>query len=164
MTIKEIRKAVESDLDRIMSIFEHARTFMAENGNPTQWNSSYPGRDLIIKEIESGHCYVCTNEKNSIVATFCFVKGPDPTYSYIFDGSWISDDDYYVIHRLASDGSVRNTAGSCIEWCGRHSSSLRADTHENNRIMQHILQKNGFVRCGKIYVANGTERIAYQKL
>ena len=29
--------------------------------------------------------------------------------------------------------------------------------------MQHILEKQGFVRCGIIYVANGTPRIAYQR-
>lgn len=30
--------------------------------------------------------------------------------------------------------------------------------------MQHILEKNGFARCGIIHVADGTPRIAYQKL
>ena len=27
-----------------------------------------------------------------------------------------------------------------------------------------LLEKNGFVRCGKIFVANGSSRIAYQKV
>ena len=30
--------------------------------------------------------------------------------------------------------------------------------------MQHLLEKNGFTRCGIIHVADGTPRIAYQKL
>ena len=30
--------------------------------------------------------------------------------------------------------------------------------------MQHILEKHGFQRCGIIYVKDGTERIAYQKI
>ena len=30
--------------------------------------------------------------------------------------------------------------------------------------MQHILEKNGFVSCGTIYVADGSPRIAYQKV
>ena len=42
--------------------------------------------------------------------------------------------------------------------------SLRADTHADNKIMQHLLEKNGFTRCGIIHVADGTPRIAYQKL
>ena len=34
----------------------------------------------------------------------------------------------------------------------------------DNQIMQHLLEKNGFTRCGIIHVADGTPRIAYQKL
>ena len=47
---------------------------------------------------------------------------------------------------------------SCFErW-----PNLRVDTHRDNKVMQHILTKYGFQRCGIIYVKNGTERIAYQ--
>ena len=49
-------------------------------------------------------------------------------------------------------------------WCAERCDSLRADTHADNKIMQHILEKNGFARCGIIHVADGTPRIAYQKL
>ena len=42
--------------------------------------------------------------------------------------------------------------------------NLRADTHRDNRIMQHILQKHGFRYCGIIYLLNGDERLAYQKI
>lgn len=38
---------------------------------------------------------------------------------------------------------------------------LRADTHADNKVMQHLLEKNGFVRCGNITLADGTSRIAY---
>lgn len=41
---------------------------------------------------------------------------------------------------------------------------VRADTHWDNVIMQHILEKNGFVKCGTIVVENGTPRIAYPKV
>lgn len=30
--------------------------------------------------------------------------------------------------------------------------------------MQHLLDKNGFKYCGIVYVEDGTERIAYQKV
>ena len=30
--------------------------------------------------------------------------------------------------------------------------------------MQHILQKHGFRYCGIIYLLNGDERLAYQKI
>lgn len=44
------------------------------------------------------------------------------------------------------------------------SDNIRVDTHKDNLVMQHILEKRGFRRCGIIYVKDGTERIAYQRL
>lgn len=158
-----IRLATKTDLAAIMPIFDKARAFMAANGNNKQWINGYPQQELIEKEIKSGHCYVCTDETQKVVATFCFIKGPDPTYALIEEGSWPNDKPYYVIHRLASDGSHKGIARLCINWCFAQHPCLRADTHEDNHIMQHLLEQNGFVRCGIIYVANGTPRIAYQK-
>jgi len=42
--------------------------------------------------------------------------------------------------------------------------NIRIDTHKDNRIMQHNIEKHGFTYCGIIYLANGDERLAYQKL
>ena len=38
---------------------------------------------------------------------------------------------------------------------------LRCDTHENNVPMRRALESFGFHECGRITVANGTERVAY---
>ena len=162
--IDSIRRGELSDIDRLMEIFEVARGFMKRTGNPNQWINGYPQREFIEQEIQTGHCWVCLDELKCVVATFCFIPGPDPTYARIEDGAWISNAPYHVIHRLASDGSCQGVAETCIRWCVAHSITLRADTHADNRVMQHLLEKNGFVRCGIIYVANGTPRIAYQRL
>ena len=161
--IKEIRKASLSDLNRLMEIFDRARTFMVQTGNPNQWINGYPQQELIAEEIKTEHCYVCVNTDGKVVATFCFIAGPDSTYSYIEDGEWPSNRPYHVIHRLASDGSCKGIAKTCIDWCFNQDSCLRADTHADNQVMQRLLTANGFKRCGIIYVANGTARIAYQK-
>ena len=110
-----IRKAVEHDLDNLMRIFDTARQFMVRSGNPNQWINGYPQRELIAGEIESGHCYVCESETGQVVATFCFIPGPDPTYSYIEDGDWPDNRPYYVIHRLASDGTCKGIAKLCFD-------------------------------------------------
>ena len=39
---------------------------------------------------------------------------------------------------------------------------MRGDTHEDNLPMQRVLEKNGFQRCGTIFVEDGSPRIAYQ--
>ena len=159
----EIRQATLEDTERLMEIFDIARGFMRTTGNPNQWINGYPQQELIEKEIKEGHCFVCVDTMQKVVATFCFIVGDDPTYAVIEDGEWPSNVPYAVIHRLASDGSHRGIAAECIQWCAQQINCLRADTHADNKVMQHLLEKNGFIRCGIIYVANGTPRIAYQR-
>lgn len=105
-----IRLATKTDLAAIMPIFDKARAFMAASGNSRQWINGYPQQELIEKEIESGHCYVCTDETQRVVATFCFIKGPDPTYTLIEKGSWRNDKPYYVI---SPPGIGRQSQGNC---------------------------------------------------
>ncbi len=159
-----IRPATFTDLDRLMEIFEAARRFMESTGNPNQWINGYPQRELIAEEINQRHCYVCQNEEGKTIGTFCFVPSPDPNYACIEDGAWLNDAPYHVIHRLASDGSEKGIFKACIDWCALQDTNLRADTHADNKVMQHLLEKNGFIRCGIIYVSNGTPRIAYQRV
>ena len=145
----KIRKTAFSDIDSIMAIYEHARTFMAEHGNPNQWKS-----------------YVCEND-GRIVGTFFYDCGDgiEPTYRMIEDGSWSSDRPYGVIHRIASAGSVKGVGQFCIDWALKKCPYLRIDTHSDNVVMQGLLKKNGFRYCGIIYVENGTSpRRAYDKI
>lgn len=158
-----IRKAEPADLDRLMEIFEQARRFMAASGNPNQWVNGYPQRELIEREIRLAHCYACCTSQGRVVATFCFLPSPDPFYDRIDDGQWLNDAPYYVIHRLASDGTVKGIGKICIDWCGAQCGNLRIDTHADNRVMQRLAERCGFQRCGIVYVANGTPRIAYQR-
>ena len=41
--------------------------------------------------------------------------------------------------------------------------NLKIDTHRDNYPMQKSLKKNGFEYCGIIYLADGNERLAFQK-
>ena len=40
---------------------------------------------------------------------------------------------------------------------------MKIDTHRENRVMQKLLEKNGFTYCGIIYAEDGSRRMAYQK-
>lgn len=158
----KISLAELKDLPFIMEIFEYARAFMQTHGNPSQWINGYPSEELMRQEIEAGHCFVCADESGEILGTFCFIMGEDPTYRYIYDGAWLNDAPYAVIHRLATNGKQKGIAKACLDWCFAHCNNIRVDTHRDNLVMQHILEKYGFRRCGIIHVKNGTERIAYQ--
>lgn len=41
-------------------------------------------------------------------------------------------------------------------------SNFRVDTDEANKIMQHVLEKNGFTYCGVIWFDN-SQKIAFEK-
>ena len=157
----EIRKTTLSDLPALEKIFAHARQQMAAQGNPTQWGSDRPDLKLIENDIARGDSYVIV-EKDEIVGTFAFVIGIDETYLDI-DGAWLNDRPYGTIHRIASSGKIHGIFEQALQFAQRSGIDLRIDTHKDNKIMLHLIEKNGFKRCGIITVDDGTKRIAYQK-
>lgn len=164
--IMEIRHSTEADFDRIMEIYEYARRFMAQNGNPNQWGpTKWPPEQLIHQDISSGTSYVCVCGKK-IVGTFFFAAGKDiePAYRTIEDGNWLDNSAYGAVHRIAGDGSVKGIGKFCLDWAYQQCGHVRIDTHGDNIVMQNLLQKLGFVHCGTIYVEeDDNPRLAYEK-
>ena len=103
-----------------------------------------------------------TDRQQAIHGVFSFIIGEDPTYGYIENGSWLNEKPYGTIHRMASDGTRRGMLRECLDYCRSLVSEIRMDTHEKNLSMQQACEHLGFQRCGVIYVADGTPRIAYQ--
>ena len=156
----EIRQAKLADVPTIMKIYEKARVFMENSGNPTQWAVGYPGQQLVEKDIIEKNCYIC-EEQGKVVGVFSFIVGEDPTDQKIEHGAWHSAETYGTIHRLASDGQAKGIAKSCFDFCKTKCRYLRIDTHQDNKPMQAAILKYGFQKCGIIHVANGSERIAF---
>ena len=157
-----IRGATRADLDTIMKIYEHARAAMAVNGNPTQWGSSYPTRQMIEQDILTNRQFLMLTHGQP-EATFHFSTGDDPTYAAI-EGAWLNDAPYGVVHRLAAAPGAKNVAARIFDWAMERCENLRIDTHEQNAPMRHLLEKNGFAYCGTIIVEDGTPRRAYHKV
>ncbi len=158
----QIRKAVPADLENILQIYAHAREQMKKNGNPTQWGDHRPALQVIEQDIALGNSYVL-EENEQICGVFVLIMGPDPTYATIYQSSWLNDEPYGTIHRLASGGSKKGVFSACLKFCEQQIPNIRIDTHRDNLIMQHLLERAGYVRCGIIRVDDGTERIAYQR-
>ena len=168
-----IRNTEPEDFARVMEIYAHAREFMAAHGNPRQWGiTKWPPESLVRQDIATGKGYVCCTEAPSeeIVAVFYFDYGRDiePTYQKIVEGEWKGNDTYGVVHRIAADSGnpLAKGAGSfCINWAFDQCSHLRIDTHGDNVVMQNLLTKLGFERCGTIYVVEDNDpRFAYEKM
>ena len=160
-----VRKALlPDDGERIMEVFASAKTTMRASGNMNQWTDGYPSLDAVRTDVERGGGYVIEDD-GGVVGYFAFLPSPEPTYSAIYNGAWTDDvQPYHVVHRIAGMSGVHGIFKSVMDFCFAHDSNIRVDTHRDNRIMQHNLEKEGFGYCGIIYLANGDERLAYQKL
>ena len=158
----EIRRTRIEELDTAMEIYAYARRFMAEHDNPTQWGMNKPSREQVDRDILAEKSYVCV-EGGQIAAIFYFAEENDPTYATIYDGNWLNDAPYAVVHRIASAGTVKGAGSFCMRWALTQSDNVKIDTHENNYVMQNMLKKNGFVHCGTIVLENGEPRMAFQK-
>ena len=158
-----IRPTTYADIDALLDIFAYARAQMIADGNPTQWGDDYPSRKQIESDIQRGVSYV-VEHKGQPCATFVFIIGEDPTYTYIEDGEWLDDTlPYGTIHRIASNGEQRGIFPIVLHWCTAQCPNIRIDTHQDNKRMIHLIEQAQFVRCGIIYTRDNSPRIAYQR-
>ncbi len=159
----EIRKTTMKDFDIVLEIYAQARQFMKDHGNPHQWGDNRPSKEQISDDIRHGCSYVCV-EDGQILGVFYYAKTEEPTYAHIYDGAWLNQLPYGVVHRIAAPGGRKGTASFCLNWCMLKSGgNIRIDTHQDNLPMQRMLEKNGFVKCGIIRLTDGDLRLAYQK-
>lgn len=151
----EIRQAFPNEIGAIMTVIESARTALAEAGS-TQWQGAdgYPTEETIFDDVLNGQAYVG------------IVDG-DPAYDKIYDGDWKHHNKRYItFHRIAvlseftGQGIAQTFIQGLIEGTDAH--DFRCDTHEKNTVMQHILEKLGYVYCGKVPIDG--KRLAYQKI
>lgn len=71
----KVRKAVEKDLGTLVRIFDKARLFMKESGNPAQWIDGYPAPDRIMADIKNGDCYCVVDDAGACCGDICFYRG-----------------------------------------------------------------------------------------
>ena len=164
----EFRKSTIGDIPNIMNIFKQAQSYFKEN-EIDQWQNNYPNEEVISNDIKNNDSYVMISD-DKIIATIYASFDEEKTYNKIYDGKWLNNDDYCVIHRIAVDNSykgqgvfyklIQNVETLC-NTKGIH--TIKVDTHEDNITMQNTLKKNGFKYCGVIYLEDGDKRVAFQK-
>lgn len=164
-----IRLSTKMDIDEIMCILSEARETIGRLGID-QWQYGYPSRDIIKEDIIQKRSYVVEDE-DGICAVFSLIEDGEPTYRKIFSGRWLSDGrPYLALHRIAIRVPKRGKgiAGQIIQYIGDKAvreqyATIRVDTHQGNLPMRKMLEKNGFLYTGIIYLSNGEERVAYEK-
>ena len=165
----KLRKAVESDVYSIMNIIKQAQEYFKELGI-NQWQDNYPNLEIIRSDICNNNGYVMLKD-NNIVGTVAVSFDGEKTYNSIYNGEWISNQKYAVIHRLAIDDNYKGLGLSSViiknieDICVNNDvHSIKVDTHKQNESMQRLLLKNGFQYCGIIYLEDKSERIAFEKI
>ncbi len=165
----EFRQANISDLDQIVEIIELSKKYLKET-KVDQWQDGYPAKEDLRRDIESGNSYVLTNKDEIIATTVISLEG-ESTYNSIFNGEWITNEEYIVMHRVAVHDKYKGK-GIFKELIKEAESlalnndifSIKIDTHRDNVSMQRAVVKNNFKRCGIIYLEDGSERIAFEKV
>lgn len=98
--------------------------------------------------------------------------GREPTYDTIYQGAWGTEaPEYAFLHRIAVSGACKGKGAPSwffqeLERQARERGlpCLRGDTHRENKIMQRVMEKNGLSCRGVIYLEDGGERLAFEKL
>lgn len=166
-----LRPTQEYDLPDVMRIIADAQADFRARGID-QWQNGYPNEQVIRGDIERGESYVVTRG-GQVVATAMITFAPDPNYATIYDGEWLlpAAACYATIHRIAVALSARGQGlaewivGQAERMCRkRGADSLRIDTHRDNRSMQRVAEKCAMTHCGTIFLADGAERLAYEKI
>ncbi len=157
-----VRESDMRDLSEIMSVYDQARERMRRAGNTSQWVSGYPAEDLVRQDIRNGHSFVITDSEG-ICGVFALIPGEDPTYAIIEEGEWPDSEPYSTIHRIGGLERAKGILDAALSFAEARADRIRIDTHINNVRMLHLLEKTGFVRCGVIYLEDGSPREAFMK-
>lgn len=166
----QFRRTEEKDLDAIMKMVDAAKAYMKAQGIP-QWQDGYPNRESFRLDMEKESSYVL-EEYGAVVGTMAIYLDGDVNYNKIYMGNWLSENQpYAAIHRVVVDADKKGKglAGRMVEEAvkiclEKGIFSIKNDTHRLNRSMQGMLVKNGFIRCGIIYLENGEERIGFERI
>lgn len=161
-----IEKAKLTDLSEIVAVIESARAFLKEQEIDQWQKSAYPAAADVRSDIENNVAYVLKVD-GKVAAYAAVMTGFDPAYDLIH-GAWRNDShDYVTVHRMAVSTAFRGQAlgqgflTSVFETFSTYQ-DFRVDTHPDNQIMQHILTKLGFEKCGVVMFEGA--RWAYQKV
>ncbi len=149
-----------------ISVLRMARAYHKSMGFE-QWHPDYPMQQTILEDIAQNIGYVFVNE-GEIVGYSCIIIGDELAYRKI-EGAWKTDRLYAVVHRMAFNQKSRGRGLSkqafdlIKEFClSNNISAIRVIRGMKNKVMQHILDREGFKYCALIQF-DGGPKLAYER-
>lgn len=161
----QLRQAHKNEAGACYQCIEDARKYHKAQGFE-QWRQGYPTQQTILDDIAQGNGFVFTDGQE-VIGYCCIALGEEPAYRSI-DGAWKTDKPYAVVHRMAfcskaRGGGLSGQAFNLIKvFCHAHGvGAIRVDTQGENKVMQHILAREGFAYCGLVHF-DGGPKLAYE--
>ncbi|KQR95651.1 GCN5 family acetyltransferase [Chryseobacterium sp. Leaf180] len=163
----QFRLARNEDHAAIWKIIQQAIDRRKQEGSE-QWQSGYPNEGTITEDITSNHGFVLTSD-GEIAAYTALIFNDEPAYADI-DGKWLTDGDFFVIHRVAvsekfaGKGLVKILFDQIENYVkSQNVPSIKVDTNFDNPAMISIIVKKGYRYCGEVMLAGGMRK-AYEKV
>lgn len=163
----KLEQVQEKEIQECNEIIREGREFQREQGF-TQWTEDYPNIDNIRSDVREGKGYAVKAD-GKIAGYLCVDFGGEPAYENI-RGKWRTEEPYAVVHRLAFSrefrgiGLSKTTFDLIDELClSKGVKGIRGDTDPCNERMQHVLEKNGFQKCGYV-IFQDSDKVAYDKI
>ena len=163
-----IRKAKINELDKIMNMYASCVDGM-QKANIDQWDSTYPNRKIISKDIRNKTFYIFLIN-DEIIGGINIDKIQDKTY---LDIKWKDKGNkFLVVHRLAVrqefwkkgiGNKLMIFAESLVKE--KRLNSIRLDTYSSNPIAINFYLNLGYIKKGEIFLKpNKNEYYCFEKL
>ena len=159
-------------LEQMCVITYQAKTQL-KNMGVNQWQKGYPNREIWQNDIIEKSTWIAV-ENGNVLGAFMLLTTDEPSYAVI-DGNWLTEGPYASLHRVCVNDTAKGkgVAGKLFEHGCKLAremglSSIRIDTHPQNKPMLRAIEKFGFLKCGNIKIKGGSEdgdlRVAFEKL
>lgn len=163
----DFRPAYKKDFEACWNVIDQARKLMIASGRH-QWTNDYPSVKDIKNDIDNGNAFVITVDNQIAVYGAVMLNG-EPQYDFL-KGEWLTNGDYYVIHRFATlpmfqrEGLARVFIDKVNSLCEvERVPSIKVDTNYDNLPMINLLSSMGFCICGQVNYGTRGMRFAFEK-
>lgn len=152
-------------MEDVMLVFSQARLAQRRAGF-RQWEDGYPSIDVLKSDIDRAIGFIL--DDNGKTAGYIAIAAYDDEYNR-HPELWDVGKNYAVFHRIALSDDYRGKklSGRLFDLAESHAlragaAFVRIDTGLENKPMQHILSKRGYISLGRCDFIWG-ERLAYEK-
>lgn len=163
----DLQQATAEHVDEIWQILQFAIEQRRLDGS-AQWQDGYPNLATVKNDVAKGcgHVLVVNGRVAGYVAV---LMNDEPAYANI-EGAWLTNAGFMVVHRVAVAQWAKGMGMAeklfvILEGLAKQNGifSIKVDTNFDNAAMLHILQKLGYLYCGKVYF-RGAARMAFEKV